>query len=168
MKIYLLRHGIAYEKNDWTSRDDRKRPLTKEGKQKVRRVARGIRRLKLGLDRILTSPYERALKTASITAKILNLRKRLDVVPGLASDGDPKKVMDTLALHEHEWNSVMLVGHEPYLSRLVAHLTTSSGKAGLLLKKGGLILVTAEHPHYGPCGQLEWLIPPKIFEKLRD
>jgi phosphohistidine phosphatase len=167
MKIYFLRHGIAYEKEDWAPRDDRKRPLTDEGKKKVRRIAKGLRRLDPGLDVILTSPWERALKTAEITAKLLKLKKHLEILPDLASDGDPEKVMERLAQHEKDWESVMLVGHEPYLSRLVAHLTTSSGKGRLLLKKGGLILVTSQHPHYGPCAQLEWLLPPKVLEKLR-
>ena len=54
-EIYLIRHGAAEERGDaWP--DDSKRPLTQDGIERMRRAARGLTRLSVHLDVVLTSP----------------------------------------------------------------------------------------------------------------
>src|SRR5438876_1221851 len=98
MNLYFLRHAIAADKASWKG-SDADRPLTKEGMRKMKKGAKGIRRLDLPIDWILTSPYRRAYDTAAIVAKELKLKKSLKVSRMLTPDGDPKALARHLALN---------------------------------------------------------------------
>jgi len=150
MELYFLRHAEAVPRGTPGYRLDRDRPLTREGIRTQRRVARGIRRLKLELDLILSSPYERARHTAQIAADELGVELKL--TPHLAGNGDPR-----LLIAELKGESVMLVGHEPYMSELIAVLTGGT----VVLKKSGFCKLTADSFRYGRCATLDWLLAPR-------
>ena len=66
-ELYLIRHGVAEERGDaWP--DDAKRPLTEDGMSRLRKAARGLARLGVAFDVVLTSPLVRARQTAEIVA----------------------------------------------------------------------------------------------------
>src|SRR5689334_10005172 len=69
MEIYLLRHAVAAPRDARKYPRDAVRPLTEDGRQKMRKAARGMRSLGLKFDRILTSPLTRAKQTARIVAR---------------------------------------------------------------------------------------------------
>jgi phosphohistidine phosphatase, SixA len=71
MDLYLLRHAIAEERSNDGS--DSARMLTPEGAEKMRIGARGLRRLGVQLDRLLTSPLTRARETADIVGAALDI-----------------------------------------------------------------------------------------------
>src|SRR5689334_14952388 len=121
MTIYFLRHAIAMERAKWHQKDS-ERPLTPDGLRKMRKAVRGLKHLKLKFDWILTSPYRRAYDTARVVAKSLKSEKKLKVVNDLATSGDPKSLVRHLAQDYLTKDSVLLVGHEPYLSHLVSVL----------------------------------------------
>ena len=73
MKIYFLRHGIAYERETWEGDNDELRPLTEEGIAAMKVEAKIFKGLKLKLDAIITSPLVRAHDTAKIVAKRLDM-----------------------------------------------------------------------------------------------
>src|SRR6185436_3496825 len=83
MEIYLLRHGIAVERDAHRGPDE-ERALTDEGRRKVRRGAEAMRAMKLSCDVILSSPLVRARQTAEIVAESLRLKKQLQVTEHLA------------------------------------------------------------------------------------
>jgi phosphohistidine phosphatase len=165
MNIYLLRHGIAMDKGEWKGPDS-DRPLTKEGSRKMKKAAKGLRHLNLKLDWILTSPYRRAFDTATITAKELKLKKKVRIIKSLAADGDPKALVRYLSQSMHNWESVLLVGHEPYLSDLISVWIAGQGRTGLLLDKGGLAKLVADSVTYDKSAHLEWLLTPKILKNI--
>ena len=72
MKVCFVRHGPAVPRGTPGIEDDA-RPLTSDGRKRTRDAARGIRKLKLGIDGIWTSPLPRARETAEILAKALRL-----------------------------------------------------------------------------------------------
>ena len=165
MNLYLLRHGIAADKTEWKG-PAVDRPLTKEGIHKMKKASKGIRRLNLKIDWILTSPYRRAYDTAMIAAKELNLKNKLKIIRSLAVDGDPKALVRHLALNFRTWESVMLVGHEPYLSQLISLLTSGTGGLVMEFDKGGLVKLNADFLAYDKCASLEWLLTPKILKQI--
>ena len=62
MNLFFLRHGKAHPRSpQW--RPDSNRPLTREGENGMFEVARGIKSLDVSFDVILTSPFDRALRT---------------------------------------------------------------------------------------------------------
>jgi len=165
MNLYFLRHAIAADKPSWKGPDS-DRPLTKEGIRKMKKAARGMRRLDLKIDWILSSPHRRAHDTAIIVAKELKLKKKLRAWKSLAPDGDPKILTRHLALDFRTWESVMLVGHEPYLTQLIGVLAAGSKEIALELDKGGLAKLSADSLAYDRCATLQWLLTPKILKNI--
>ena len=72
MNIFVLRHAIAVEREEWNG-DDAERPLTPEGEAQQRQVCIAMKRLALKFDLVLSSPYERAKRTAEIVAKTITV-----------------------------------------------------------------------------------------------
>jgi phosphohistidine phosphatase len=72
MRLLLIRHGIAETREDFarTGEGDDLRPLTRAGRRKMRRAARGLRELVPAIDTLLTSPLVRARQTADIVARV--------------------------------------------------------------------------------------------------
>src|SRR5512138_1330454 len=82
-ELYLVRHAIAEERGDaWP--DDTKRPLTADGASRMRKAARGLSRMDVTLDVILSSPLVRARQTAEILAASLSPHPSIVNVDSLA------------------------------------------------------------------------------------
>lgn len=157
-QLYLLRHGLAVPHGTPGIADD-DRPLTSEGERRVRAIGRGLKRLKLKLVRIATSPLPRALKTAQIVAEALGDADLVEVVDELRAGQDASSIRTWLATREE--TRLMLVGHNPSLSDLLALLTTGDEKLGYCeLRKGGIAALTGD-----PRGlyKVDWIARPKLF-----
>ena len=63
MELYFLRHGIAADEGPADS-GDAGRPLTEQGIKKMKEAARGLRRLGVRPEVLLSSPLVRARQTA--------------------------------------------------------------------------------------------------------
>jgi phosphohistidine phosphatase len=166
MNIYLLRHGIAVEPGAAGFEPDAERPLTAKGKNRLRTVARAMAELELSFDLILTSPFRRAKQTAEIIAHYFKLEKKLAGSDDLTPDGDPRLLIQYLNRLRPEPENVLLVGHEPYLGKLVALLAAGNTSLDIDFKKGGLCKVEVEFLQYGRCAQLVWLLTPRLMEMM--
>jgi phosphohistidine phosphatase SixA len=62
--------------------------------------------------------------------------------------------------------NVLLVGHEPYLSRLISLLTTGGTDLAMDFKKGGLCKLEAEKLSHDRCATLVWLLTPKQMKLM--
>jgi phosphohistidine phosphatase len=164
MELYILRHAIAVDRGTPGYADDSLRPLTAEGRKKMRRIAKGMKALQLRFDLILSSPFLRAKETAEIAAEVLQARRKLKFSEDLAVTGDPKALIESLP---HSCKQVLLVGHEPYLSNLVGRLISGTSSVCLKFKKGGLCKLTADHLKFGRCAELEWLLTPSQLARFR-
>ena len=161
MNLYLLRHAEADPRGTPGCRDDSDRALTKDGVSTMRRAAKGMRRLELDFDLILSSPYVRARQTAEITADVLGAKKKLKFSDHLASDGDPRQLVAELDRDYSGRGSILLVGHEPYLSELICTLIECRSGSALALKKAGLCKLSTDSLRFGPCATLDWLVTPR-------
>ena len=164
MELYILRHAIAVDPGTPGYADDSQRPLTPEGRKKMRRIAQGMKALELKFNLILSSPYLRAKETAEIAAEILQARPRVKFSDELAPDGNPKILIKSLTRSPER---VLLVGHEPYLSSLAGRLISGTASVNLKLKKGGLCKLTADRLTFGRCAELEWLLTPSQLIQFR-
>ncbi len=118
----------------------------------------------VGLDfsLILSSPFLRARQTAEIVARSLKLKRRLAFSDALTPDGDPKTLIRQLSELKPAPENILLVGHEPYLSRLVALLISGGEPPRTMeLKKGGLCKLETDSLRFGRCATLAWLLTPK-------
>ena len=164
MNLYILRHAKAEEFGSRYS-DDSKRPLTKAGEKEMFRVAEGMRGMDLSFDLILTSPFARAKRTAEIVAEVFKSNK-LRPSKNLAGGADARNLIDELNDDYPSHENILLVGHEPYLSRLISRLSAGDGKLSLNLKKAGLCKLTVGGLRAGRCAQLEWLLTPGQLEQM--
>src|ERR1051326_4477132 len=82
-ELYLIRHGIAEARGDaWP--DDAKRPLSDDGMDRMKKGARGLARLNVAFDVILTSPLVRTRQTAEIVGAALDSRPSIINIESLA------------------------------------------------------------------------------------
>ena len=162
MDIYILRHGIAVERGTPGYKRDSDRPLTKEGVEKMEKIAQTILALGLHFDLILSSPYARAEQTARIVARTLD--EEVTFTNHLMSDGNALELVSEI--NDEKPQSVLLVGHEPDLSRLISVLVTGSTDASIELKKGGLCKLTSDRLTFGQCATLNWLLTPKQLRSM--
>lgn len=163
MELYLIRHGIAEEREAGIKDEDRK--LTKEGRQKTEKVAQRLVTLDLHFDLVITSPLARAQQTAEILISA-GLSSQLEQSSHLSPEGN---INNWLA----EWleprkypqkTQLALVGHEPNLSNWAEILLWGEAKGHLVLKKAGMIGIKL--PEIGsPWGRshMFWLTPPKYL-----
>jgi phosphohistidine phosphatase len=163
MDIYILRHGIAVERGTPGYKKDSDRPLTKEGVEKMEQIAVAMLALGLHFDLILSSPYARAEQTARIVARALD--EEVTFTNHLMSDGNALELV--AEINDEKPQSVLLVGHEPDLSRLISVLVTGSTDASIELKKGGLCKLTSDRLTFGQCATLNWLLTPKQLRSMR-
>ena len=166
MNLYILRHGIAVERGTPGVAKDEDRSLTPKGERRLWRITEAMSALELTFDLILSSPYLRAKQTAEIVAEAFRARKKLELLDSLTPDGDPKTLIEHLNGLQPAAESVLLVGHEPYLSGLISRLVSGNVGLAVELKKGGLCRLTTESLKYGRCATLEWLLTPKQMELM--
>lgn len=162
MKLCLFRHGVAVERGTKGVADD-DRPLTEEGRRRTREAARGVRRLDLGVDGLVTSPLPRARETAEILAEALRLKAPREDARLAA---EPEDILSLIG--ELKGACPMLVGHEPTLSDVLARLVCGGGRGEDLFrfKKAGLAVVEFRTPKHRARGTLLLFAGPSVLRKL--
>ena len=150
-QLWVLRHAEAEPHG---TRADSERRLTLRGEQQARIAGLALAQLGATFELVLFSPKVRARQTAELAAAEWDgeQRRRLRVHAALASGFDGAQALD--AAHELSADGrLLLVGHEPDLSGVVAELT--GGRVDL--KKGGLAVVRLT----GVSGELAVLMRPR-------
>jgi phosphohistidine phosphatase len=162
-ELYFIRHGIAEERGDaWP--DDAKRPLTDEGMSRMRKAVRGLARMGVSIDVVLTSPLVRTRQTAEIVAAGLDPRPSLVSLESLAPAGSYAAVLAALEKHARK-ERIALVGHEPMIGEIAARMIGS--RHPIAFKKGAVCRIDVEAlPPAGP-GELRWLMTPKILRLIK-
>jgi phosphohistidine phosphatase len=162
-ELYIIRHGVAEERGvEWP--DDAKRPLTPEGIAKLRRAARALGRLEVGLDVIVTSPLVRTRQTAEIIAGGLDPHPHIVNAESLAPGGSFTAVMADLEKQARR-SRVAIVGHEPGIGELAARLIGS--RHAIPFKKGAIARIDVDGLPPDGAGDLRWFLTPKTLRSIR-
>jgi phosphohistidine phosphatase len=160
-QLWLLRHADAEPHG---TRQDSERRLTERGERQARLAGVAIARMGVEFQALLSSPKERALRTATVAAQAWSERQRVKVetYAPLAEAFDARQALAVMSSMPSRPRSAgeaapaparaLLVGHEPDLSTVVAELTG----ARIDLKKGGLAVVRVD----GASGELMVLLRP--------
>jgi phosphohistidine phosphatase len=162
MKLYLLRHGDAVEPGD-TRLKENERPLTPKGIQRAKLLANALQQMEISFDAILSSPLKRAVETAEIVARNLDMEDRLHLSDCLSPAGDMEKLVLEINTLRPVPEAVLLVGHEPYLSRFISLLCTGGPGLALMMKKGALCRLETGRLTCAKCAELEWLLQPRLL-----
>src|SRR5262245_38693141 len=170
MNLYLMRHGIALAQDDPSVSADSERPLTHKGVKRLRKAAKGIRRLGIPFDALLTSPLLRARQTAEIVASTLGMEERLEEISGLAPESTVEHLMFGLTRYQ-EREHLLLVGHEPLLGDTLSYLLSGGRQKTpfhIDLKKASLCRIELDALPATAAGELHWLLSPKQLRALGE
>jgi phosphohistidine phosphatase len=161
MFLLFIRHATAAPLGK-SAEFDKDRPLTSRGRQRFRQVARSLTQLVVEPKAILTSPLLRARETAGIAANAWGAIRPV-VVPALR-DGKWPGICRALSAYGKA-DTVVLVGHEDWISSITARLLGSDKGKAFGYRKGGVALLELETAD-ARNATLLWFIPPRVFRRL--
>ena len=114
---------------------------------------------------MFTSPLVRAKQTADLLAAGVKGKPSVKILEALSPGHSPASVLAQLAKVAKR-RRIALVGHEPGLGELAAHLI-GAGRA-LPFKKGGVCRIDVESLTSRRAGALIWFVTPKVLRKLGE
>ena len=167
MKLLLLRHAIAEESEDFarTGKDDRLRPLTDEGRKKMKQGARGLRKILPEIDLLATSPLTRAAQTAAIVDSVYGGLSEVEIEE-LSPEATPADFLRWLRKQKAE--TLVAVGHEPSISLILSWLLTGSERRIFAFRKGGACLLDFPDEVGAGTATLLWAMTPAHLRELAD
>jgi len=132
MQIYIMRHGDAAN----IAGKDSLRPLTQQGLFEAERMGLWLAHSKPKLTNVFVSPYLRAQQTcAKVSEKLAKSGLLNDIAPEtldvITPSGNARQVHDfidglfQLKGQSSDNQAVLFISHMPFVSYLVAELTTS-------------------------------------------
>jgi phosphohistidine phosphatase len=153
MKLYLVQHAKAAPKEI-----DPERGLTDQGRQELQKVAAFVRPLNLSVDYLWHSGKRRAAQTAELLAEVITINQAEAARGDLGPTDDVTAVSDELA---HIEQDVAIVGHLPFLSKLMSLLLTGSESADIVaFKNAGIVCLSRSEENQW---QLDWVIIPELL-----
>lgn len=149
MRLYLVQHGRAVD-----GAEDPARPLSADGRREVESVASIARHFALPVARIVHSGKLRASQTAEILAGALSPAGGVAERRGLA----PRDDVRTFARDGLE-DGLMVVGHLPFLERLVGLLLVDDVERRLFrMQNGGILALERD----GDAWLIRWAVMPRL------
>ena len=169
MRLLLIRHAIAEEREDFarTGKDDDLRPLTDEGRKRMKQAARGLRTQVPDIDLLATSPLTRAAQTGALRDSVYGGLKVAEIKE-LSPETTPEAFLRWLRKQKKK-EVVAAVGHEPGLSQTLGWLLTGTERRLHAFRKGGAALLefAEEEPADGTVTLL-WALTPAQLRGLSD
>ncbi len=152
MLLYLVQHGDALPEDV-----DPARPLSANGRADAERVAALLAGQVLGITRVLHSGKTRAQQTAEILACEIARGAPLQAVRGMNPLDDPEPWAEQI----DSWTEdVMLVGHLPFMSRLVSRLLVGKADVGLVtFEPGSVVCLERDGGHW----TVAWMLRPLLL-----
>ena len=151
MQLFLVQHGEAK-----TKAEDPERPLSDRGAHMVEQMAIWASRAGLEISQIRHSGKRRAQHTAEILARHLKPANGVTATGGLEPNDDVRPIAATL---KAEAESVMLVGHLPFLSRLVGLLVAADADAAVVrFTNAGIVCLHRDEGRW----LMDWALPPQL------
>jgi phosphohistidine phosphatase len=153
MKIYLVQHGEACAKEV-----DPDRPLTDQGKADIERLAAFLKRAGIQVERVIHSGKLRAAQTAERLAHAIAAGVELESC-SLINPNDNPKTFDWQS--DSRDRDTLVVGHLPFMARLVSHLLIEDENRLITAWQPGSI-VCLQRDDAGPW-RINWMIRPELL-----
>ena len=157
MDLFILRHADA----EFSASSDAARELTPKGREQALAVGTFCNAHRLRPQRILTSPYRRAVQTAEGVAQAFD-HLEIQAESFLASGMTPEAAFEGLRTYPHV-RSLMIVGHQPDLGLLVAALLGLASAENFPVEKASLTLIEAGRLGKGG-GSLRFSLSPALMK----
>jgi phosphohistidine phosphatase len=152
MALYIVQHGKSLPKDI-----DPEKGLSDEGRAEVEHIAEDAKNYGVRVTQIKHSGKKRAQQTAEIFASALTPELGVQTIDGI----DP---MDDVAVFSGSIDfgkDMMLVGHLPFMERLISHLITGSIERPVFkLQNGGILCLDKDQNSDSPI--IKWALMPKV------
>ena len=159
LRLYLVRHAIATERDDAQWPDDSERPLIREGVRSFKKAAVGLATIASIPDAVFSSPARRAWQTAELLTGIG--WPSPEVLAALLPGGDPRDILTTLPAD----GQIALVGHAPDLAQLASLLLSGAADVpSIEMKKGAVLALEVDQTT--ASASLKWLAQPSMLRRL--
>ncbi len=153
MKLYLMRHG-DYEQNAIP----KQQALNEKGKQAVRHLAQFLQSMKLQVAEILHSDLLRAKQTAELIAAANICATSPQFYPGLHPQDAVAPLIDAISIDQTD---KFIIGHLPYLSRLLSKLILGDENRELVIFDTATLVCL--HEFSRDRWLIEWVLHPTLF-----
>ncbi|WP_455201915.1 phosphohistidine phosphatase SixA [Kaarinaea lacus] len=152
--LYLVQHGEAV-----TKEVDPDRPLSTEGNNAVSRLAAFLSSAGISVDRVLHSGKTRAKQTAEIFSKSISESGLTEAISGI----NPNDPVDEFATFVEQFNTpTMVVGHLPFMAKLVSELLISSDDVALVEYQPGSVLCLDKDENNK--WKINWMVRPELIK----
>lgn len=159
MKLLLIRHADAGERDPDRWPDDRDRPITSKGERRHEKMAKRLRKFGLKPVLLLASPWKRAWQTAEITREVLECPAPV-AAEALAAAPALTRIANAVGTRS-DGDVVALVGHDPWMSELAGRLLTGQPHGlNIDFPKSGVMVLELEAIKPG-AATLEMFLRPK-------
>ncbi len=133
MRLYLVQHGEAVSKEI-----DPDRPLTAKERQDIGRLASFLSRGGVSVSVIIHSGKTRAGETAEILAQTIAQEGKIEGAAGLDPLDSPSEFSTRLKGRSED---LAIVGHSPFLAKLVSHLISGNDESALVALVPGTMVI---------------------------
>ncbi|MFC1485266.1 phosphohistidine phosphatase SixA, partial [bacterium] len=135
---------------------DPEQGLSEQGILDVERIANTAKSYKICVSNIKHSGKKRAKQTAEIFAKALNPKNGVQEMKGLSPLDDVAEIIGKINIEDN----IMLVGHLPFMERLVSYLITGdSDKTVFKFQNGGIVCLDQDEDSWF----IKWSLTPNIY-----
>lgn len=150
MKLYLVQHGQALSKDI-----DPGRPLSPDGEREVQAMAAHMNERKILLEKIYHSGKMRAHQTAELFAAPLLVSGEVTAIDGIAPNDPVEAFAKKIPALKP---GTMIVGHLPFMAKLVSYLVTGNEEPSIVAYRPGSVvcLVQDEDKHW----HIGWMLRP--------
>jgi len=156
MKLYLVQHGDAVAKEV-----DPDRPLSDQGRRDVACMAAFLGIAGVRVPRVLHSGKTRARQTAQLFSAAVGTGASAEEIAGIA----PLDSAGDFARPLNEWTEdTMVVGHLPFMAKLVSHLIVDDEDRSVVGFQPGTV-TCVERTEAGPWS-LRWMLRPELLASV--
>lgn len=150
MAIYLVQHGISLSKDQ-----DPEKGLSEAGKEQSKLIAGVGYHYQIQVYKIVHSGKKRARQTAEIFKTSLHLDGELEQIAGISPMDDVHAFADRV----NDFENCMIVGHLPFMERLVSLLTCKDADQQVYrFQNSGIVCMD----HEGDNWFIKWTLNPNI------
>ncbi len=165
VRLVVVRHGPATERDPVRWPDDARRPLTPEGAAQTRRAAKGLARYVGKVDRLVTSGAVRCRATAQLLRLALKDPPGVEVWRELGPGQLAPPILTRLARTARSGQQVLVVGHDPTLTELLGIALIGEGTPFVRMGKGAAVCLEFPRGVRPGAGVLRWLATRKQLSR---
>jgi len=162
--LILIRHAKAHDLE--SGQKDSERYLMAEGVKDASLIGRFFLKKDIPVDRIVASPAERASSTAQMIAEQMRYELHSIDYNENIYDASIRNLLNIVNDFSEDWDSVMLIGHNPAISYIAEYL---SGEALDDMVSAGVVVLNFENMQWQEISQQTGNVQDTFSpDKIRD